>query len=881
MNYFSAARFDNPLLLLAIIPAICLVLLPYLRLPKKYRRTRNKIVPTILHSVIMLLIVTILSGFTFFSERDPDKQDVVILVDVSHSTQYSKTQIDNCVGTVIEELRDNSNVGIVMFGLDTVYAATISSDVTKVYNEYLNCNTMPNTTASNIATALNYVASNILDRSKEPRIILISDGVQTDEDAIAMSKQLAQKKIRIDTINFAPNKYTNEVQIINIEIPESIIVNDQFTMDVVIQSIEAGDANVSLYDNSSTVGSKDIKLRGGVEKISFDCTLKVAGVHTIKAEIVATKDTLKQNNVFYSYIDIEGNKEILIIEGKAGESTELRKIIDPYYVNKIKSVTPGFAPSNITELLKYNEVIMMNVDYNTLPKGFDVLLDQYVYNYGGGLFTTGGKNTYTLGNMSGTLFDQFLPIDSYMGDKNMALLFIVDASGSMGGARIETAKKALKASLDILREDDYVSIISFNVKTPVGRIDFTPVTRKDEIITAIDEIDLVTGTYYYPAIKMGLDSITNTNVADVKHVIFLSDGAPDDGGSGYKKLIENAYQNKNITFSTIGLDATNSMEEELMAMAKLGGGRYSKCTPNNIVQVMTTETEIAKSDSLNEKEFTPYINVLASSVLDGVDRTAIPDLGGYTGTTLKEDAKVILSSKTNDPIYAEWEYGNGKVGSFMSTLNGDNWSAAFMQSASGKTFIKNVVKYLLSPRKMGADFIAEFSNNNYSAALRVNTKIQSGDTIAAIITDPNGNRIRNVTLTQASSELFLANLPTTIPGLYKVDLQKNNNGNFVSELTVYYTFSYSKEFNAFVDASSGFDLLKEISKITKGQLMEPENINSNSPFVPDMTPIEDLHDPRPTFLIVALVIFLLDIIARKFKFKWPHELFKKDRVAQN
>ena len=39
--------------------------------------------------------------------------------------------------------------------------------------------------------------------------------------------------------------------------------------------------------------------------------------------------------------------------------------------------------------------------------------------------------------------------------------------------------------------------------------------------------------------------------------------------------------------------------------------------------------------------------------------------------------------------------------------------------------------------------------------------------------------------------------------------------------------------------------------------------------------IHNVINPKILFCIIALCLFLLDIAARKFKWKWPHELFTK------
>ena len=42
------------------------------------------------------------------------------------------------------------------------------------------------------------------------------------------------------------------------------------------------------------------------------------------------------------------------------------------------------------------------------------------------------------------------------------------------------------------------------------------------------------------------------------------------------------------------------------------------------------------------------------------------------------------------------------------------------------------------------------------------------------------------------------------------------------------------------------------------------------------------YDPRVVIAILIIVLFLLDVAVRKFKFKWPHELIRehKEKKAQ-
>jgi hypothetical protein len=39
-------------------------------------------------------------------------------------------------------------------------------------------------------------------------------------------------------------------------------------------------------------------------------------------------------------------------------------------------------------------------------------------------------------------------------------------------------------------------------------------------------------------------------------------------------------------------------------------------------------------------------------------------------------------------------------------------------------------------------------------------------------------------------------------------------------------------------------------------------------------------DPRIVFMILLIVLFLLDIAVRKFKWKWPHEIIKDKKARK-
>ena len=123
-------------------------------------------------------------------------------------------------------------------------------------------------------------------------------------------------------------------------------------------------------------------------------------------------------------------------------------------------------------------------------------------------------------------------------------------------------------------------------------------------------------------------------------------------------------------------------------------------------------------------------------------------------------------------------------------------------------------------------------------------------------------------------------------GTYEIVLNKRDaSGNVISSYKEYKAFSYSKEYDSF-DVPTTEDLnttLETIALRGKGSVIE--DLNSPMEVFKDfVTSFRRTFDPRFLFAILAIVLFLLDVAVRKFKFKWPHEIiraYKEKKAKKN
>ena len=545
--------FSNPWLLLLLIPAVFFALFPYFRLSKKYRRTRNRVVSIALHLCVMVLCISLLAGISFRYEIPNTKNEVLLLVDSSFSSRETQQKKDEFVRSAIEEKLDSVKMGIVTFGYNQIYAAELTYDADELFSQYLEAE-QPDDSATDVASALEY-AGRLFSNPETGKIVLISDGAETDRKASTIIKSIAAEGIKVDTVLIPDEELGEEAELVGVTYPEEkIVVNQKFTLGVTVQSSFSGKAKIVLYDNDEKVGEvAQIDLVEGIQTIEFEHAFTSAGLHKISFSIESDEDTLAENNSFHSYVYLEVFDDILIIERNENESSQLKGILEQNYNVDVVNILEGDGvPETVDELREYDQVVLVNIANADMPRGFDEILNSYVYEFGGGLFTVGGNrtdeatgetvaNTYNRQDMENTLYQQMLPVQAIDYTPPVGVMIIIDRSGSMGSqvgdtgkTRLDLAKEGALACLDALTVRDYCGIMTLET-TYSEEVEVTPLPEVSKIEAAISGITIGGGTNYEPAISRAGEALKAINV-DRRHIIIISDAEPND--SLYENVVE-------------------------------------------------------------------------------------------------------------------------------------------------------------------------------------------------------------------------------------------------------------------------------------------------------------------------------------------------------
>ncbi|MGD9393109.1 MAG: VWA domain-containing protein [Chromatiales bacterium] len=172
---------------------------------------------------------------------------------------------------------------------------------------------------------------------------------------------------------------------------------------------------------------------------------------------------------------------------------------------------------------------------------------------------------------------------------NIAL--VLDESGSMTGEKLEEAKEAALLAVDLLDEDDILSVISYDSHVKV-LVPATRVADKHEIRRAIRAMKAGGQTALFAGVSKGAREVRKfIDKERVNRIILLSDGQANVGPSTATELGELGMSlgKEGISVTTIGLGA--GYNEDLMAnLAGYSDGNHAFVDdPEDLVKIFNYE----------------------------------------------------------------------------------------------------------------------------------------------------------------------------------------------------------------------------------------------------------------------------------------------------
>jgi len=684
------------------------------------------------------------------------------------------------------------------------------------------------------------------------RLVLLSDGNENSGQMMNVLSRLKAEHVRVFTVP-SQARTNNDVWVENIMAPANITAEELFPVEVHVYSQTETTVEVELKHGDKTLGTKKTALIRGLNRVAFETTIKnEAGPVMVDAEVRAPNDSFPENNKFRSSIVIQGRPKVLYVESHAQSAHYLQDALTNEGLS-VNTVDPSKIPNSIEDIDGYDAVVLSDVARNSLTDQQMKMLATYVRDLGGGFILAGGENNYGEGGYSKTAIEDVLPV-TFEAKKekpdSVAMIVVLDKSGSMGGQKIDMTKEAAKAPLALLKDTDSFGVVAFdyNFYWPVK---FQTAANRAAISQAISTIIAGGETNIYPALREAYIQLAGATT-QVKHVILLSDGRslPDDFEGLTKKMAD-----AKITVSTVAVG--NGADRELMQqIANWGHGRtYYLEDPTAVPQIFTEETEMATGKTLREESFKPVVKKNVEA-FKGIDFNAAPPLLGYVATKSKDTSEVLLESRRNDPILARWQYGLGKTAAFLSDLK-DRWAVDWLRWNGYPKFWSQLVRETMR-RRDDNEFDFRVVKNGEEAKISINAIRKDGQFRNKLeshvrVVGPDQS-VSEVPVHQVAPGAYEAKFPLTRKGSYLFRAVGADSGGASRVLA----YSYPDEYHFYPPNT---ETLRSISTETKGRFQpRPDDIFDAAGETTALpTPL------WPYLTGLALLLYVGDVLLRRLR----------------
>lgn len=819
----------------------------------------------VLRLIVWTLLSLALAGAQFV--RQSDRVSVVVVRDTSDSVD--ETQLA-AVQAQLEEARKSmhkdDSLGKVNFGANAYLEFLPQPGVDeRLLGEW---QTNPRGNFTNIGEALQLAAASFPDNAQK-RIVLITDGNENVGSALAEARLARDSNVELFTAPL-PTRTGPEVVLSSLEAPNTASMGETVDVRFVLESTVATPATVSLIRNGEFVDKQNIAVRPGKEVYEFPVTIDQTGFFTYELAIEPSVDTMTENNRAYTFSVVAGRPRLLYATSDPNELRFLPKTLLAHNI-AVDVVPPSGIPYSMADFQVYDGIIFSDVAAYDISDEQMKMIQVLVRDYGRGFMMIGGDKSFGPGGYFDTPIEQTLPVEMDFRRKKITpstlVVCLVDKSGSMGETvsgvqKVVMAREACKAVVKLQKAEDWVGVMGFDA---VGQWVVQPTLgiNKNDTLMKLSAMQAGGGTDLYPALKAAFEA-SKSIPAQIKHFLIFTDGlvAPADFQGLTRQMNE-----ANSTVSTVafGTDADVQFLKDLAIMGK--GNAYTANSLHDLPKIFTREVFMANKATLNEEPFAAR-PASDSPLVSSIGWSGAPMLYGYVTTSLKDNAQAPLLTAKDDPLLAVWRYGLGKSAAFTSDAK-NRWARDWLGWSGYSRFWSGVARWIRSDLNTGGLDVATSISGNQGvisvSALGDKGSFVNLSKMEARITDPKLDG-QTVELRQVAPGEYEGRFELKDNGNYFINVvQMNKDGSGAevpaSAAAAGLAVSYSPEYR---DLKPNEFLLNQLT----GSSLAPEGVGLSGLFTQQRKPQRRLEDAWELFALLALLLWLFDVAARRLVLSW-------------
>lgn len=802
--------------------------------------------------------------------RKSDTLAVVYALDVSDS-MGSKVR-DQALGWIMQTATvkpPKDEAGLVIFGND---AAVELPPRTTFPFEAINSRVARD--GSDLGKALSLAAA-MLPEENQGRIVLLSDGNETDGSVLAQLDELKSRGIAVDVlpVGFA---YEKEVWLERLDLPRVVKLGETYEATVLLSALSAGRGTLRLSENGKPIFEKEVAYEAGKNRFTLPLYMRAPGFYEYAAsiEVPAGEDGWKENNIALGDLYLRGEGQVLVVTDTRSDVRDWEPLVAALKASeRIVQVRMGHElPRDARSLLPYDLIIFANAPADAFDAPQLQAVRDAVYNLGTGFLMLGSPHSFGPGGYHRTAIEEALPVEMDVKQKKVlpkgALAIILHTCEFPEGNT--WAKRMAKEAIRVLGAQDEAGLIAYtwgngNQNGYNWIFPLTPAAEYEKLAPLINAAEPGDMPDFHLPMQMALAGLQKSDAA-LKHLIVISDGDP----SPPNPTLVQEFVAAKVSVSMIAINPHGGQDISIMqSIAQQTGGRYY--FPQDASQlpgIFIKEAKTLKRSMLQNKVFTPEVE-FPSPVLKGIEQ--LPPLRGYVLTTVKPRASTILRVPPNpeepgqlDPVLSTWRFGLGATAAWTSDL-GAAWAQDWIEWEKYRAFVKQLAQEISRVERQTDLRLNAFAAGS-SGVITVEdfAKDDAFLEITARVTGPSGTAFE-VPLRQNGPRRYQAEFPLSGKGRYQVvavAAGRRDKDGTPEQAIGGFAVPYSPEYLRF---RSDPVLLQQIAARTGGRVLSATETDIFHP------PRETRESSRPVFdwfIIVLACLLPLDVAMRRVQLDW-------------
>ncbi|MEN9579967.1 MAG: hypothetical protein RJA70_2976, partial [Pseudomonadota bacterium] len=261
-------------------------------------------------------------------------------------------------------------------------------------------NNTPQTTAqrtspsagSNLQAAIE-LAYGVFPPGYLKRVVLFSDGVETEGDVLAEAHRAARFDVKLFSVPYRQPP-PGEVAVVSLVVPDKVEIGQPFALRAEVYSSRATTARARLYQGemlNGLDGAQQLELKPGANELTFKSVVRFGGevTYALKLDQIAD-DKFSENNELAARLEVPGRPTVLYIEGQPARASYLTSALSAQQFDVDVRPVSAF-PASLAEMERYDLFILSDVPAEQVSLSSQDLVERYVRDLGGGFVFAGGE----------------------------------------------------------------------------------------------------------------------------------------------------------------------------------------------------------------------------------------------------------------------------------------------------------------------------------------------------------------------------------------------------------------------------------------------------------------------------------------------------------